>query len=415
MTGKDILLTEMLCAAIYNREFDISKYKTETINWEEIYKEARAHQVHTVIYPIIKEIDPKIGPDEKLMSLWSISAISCGIQMISGEVWLGQVIEAFDAVGIKTIVLKGMAINKCYPHPELRTMGDADILVQEDNIEKATKVLESMGYISGKDKKTKHIEFYKKNAISIELHRLLIDFNFMHLNQSFHDEIWEKTILVNLGLVKINILSWEMQILHICIHMGAHINNGGIGLRQLCDLVTVVEAKRNEINWNIVQDRVIKYGIGNLIYSLFLVCNRLFNMEIPLQIVNEDVNNNEKLDKFIDDIYAGGNLGNRDIYRTSANILMANSNKYDELKYKNKFFRAIQILFPNRTIMVKRKRYIYVNKSPLLLPFGWIHRIIYGMKRKDFSFQDKKALFNDNNLNLMASNRNNLLEWLGLR
>jgi hypothetical protein len=414
MTAKDILLIEILCAAIYNREFNIDKCKAAAVDWDEIYKEARAHQVHTLIFPIIKDIDSKIGLDDKLMAVWNISVMSCGIQMICGEVWLGEVIESLNVLGIKTIVLKGMAINKCYPQPELRTMGDADLLVHEEDIEKATEVLEELGYIAAKDKKTKHIEFFKQNAISIELHRLLIDYDFMQNKHSFHDEIWKNTEFVNLGSIKANILSWEMQILHICIHMASHISYGGIGLRQLSDLVMVVETKRNEINWNIVQDRSIKYGIDNFISAIFLVCNRLFNMEVPQELVFRNANN-EKLDRLINDILAGGNLGNNDIYRTSANVLITNSNNADELNYKNKLSRARRILFPNRNIMAKRKKYLYVRKSPIFLPFAWIHRIVYGFKRKDFNFNDKRAIFEDNELNIMARERNNLLEWLGLR
>lgn len=415
MTAKDTLLIELLTAAIYNREFNIDKYKKECIDWDDIYKEARAHQVHTLIYPVIKGLDPQFGPDEKLMSIWNISVMSCGIQMICDELWLGEVIENLQTVGIKTIILKGMAINKCYPHPELRTMGDADILIQEDDIKRATQALENLGYIASKDKKTKHIEFYKQNAISIELHRLLIDYDFIKNKQSFHDEVWENTIVSDLGSIKVNVLSWEMQILHICIHMAGHISYGGIGLRQLCDLVMVVETKKDEINWNIVRDRAIKYGIDNFIFAIFLVCNQLFKMEIPEEMVFRNINNSEKIDSLINDILSGGNLGNKDIYRTSANILLANSNSYEELKFKNKFTRARHILFPNRNAMAKRKKYLYVNKSPVFLPFAWIHRIVFGLKRKDFNFEDKKALFKDNELNVMASERNSLLEWLGLR
>lgn len=414
MTEKDTLLIEILCAAIFNKEFHIDKTKAEAIDWDEIYKEARIHQVHTLIYPIIKDIDLKIGLDEKLLAVWNISVMSCGIQMICAEVWLGEVLEALNSLEINSIVLKGMAINKCYPKPELRTMGDADLLVHEQDIEKATKTLEMLGYISSKDKKTKHIEFFKENAIAIELHRLLIDYDFMQNKESFHDEIWENTTLVNLGSIKANILSWEMQILHICIHMAAHISYGGIGLRQLCDLVMVVKTKGNEINWNIVRDRAIKYGVDNFINAIFLVCNRLFNIEIPKEIVIKDVDH-QKIDKLIEDILSGGNLGNKDAQRASANILLTNSNNTDGLNYKSKLSRARRILFPSLKIMEKRKKYIYVRKSRILLPFAWVHRIVYGFKRKDLKLSDKKALFQDNELNLMAKERNNLLEWLGLR
>jgi len=42
--------------------------------------------------------------------------------------------------------------------------------------------------------------------------------------------------------------------------------------------------------------------------------------------------------------------------------------------------------------MAKRYKYLYVNKNPLFLPFAWIHRIAYGLIRKDFAYQEKKAI-----------------------
>ena len=96
-------------------------------------------------------------------------------------------------------------------------------------------------------------------------------------------------------------------------------------------------------------------------------------------------------------------------------MLVNNSNVAKDLEDKNKFSKAIQILFPTREMMAKRCKYLYVKKNPMLLPFAWIHRIVYGLVRKDFDYDDKKALYKDNELNKIAMERNYLLEWLGLK
>jgi len=417
MKEKDIILTDMLGAAIRNKEFQIDKYKTKPINWGDIYEEAAAHQVHTLIYPVIKKIDHEIGPDSKLMALWNISVMSCGIQMICDEVWIGEVIEALNTLGIKAIILKGMAINKYYPYPELRTMGDADILVCENDIDRATEILKEMGYISNKDQNTKHVEFFKPNSLSIELHRLLVDYSFMQNADELQRDVWKKPIEINIGVAKALTLSLEMQVLHLCIHMAAHITYGGFGLRQLCDLVIVVEAKGEQINWNIIAEKSIKYGVEQFVFAIFEVCNSLFQMEIPSAIANikQGSRSKEKVDRLIEDIFLSGTFGRKDIQRSSANVLVNNSNNAEDLEYNNKFSKAIQILFPNRGKMSKRYKYLYVKKNILFLPLAWIHRIGYGLVRKDFNYKDKKAIFKDNEINSIAKERNSLLEWLGLR
>ncbi len=415
MKEKDIILTDILGAAIRNREFNFEKYKSGSINWSDIYAEASAHQVHTLIYPIIKKLDSQIGPNATLMARWNISVISCGAQMICDEVWLGEVIEALDNAKIQTMVLKGMAVNKCYPYPELRTMGDADILVHESDIDGATEILRELGYIAEKDQKTKHIEFFKKNSISIELHRLLIDYDFMRNKESFHTEIWESPVEINIGMAKAKALSWEMQVLHLCLHMAAHITYGGFGLRQLCDLVMVVEKKIEQINWDIIVGKAIYYGVEQFVFAIFTVCNNLFNMEVPSAILNMNNVSKEKVDELIEDIFLSGAFGKKDMKRSAANVLVNNSNVAKDLEDKNNFSKAVRILFPTREMMAKRCKYLYVKKNPMLLPFAWIHRIVYGLVRKDFDYDDKKALFKDNELNKIAMERNYLLEWLGLK
>ena len=415
MKEKHILLTELLNASIRGVSFEISKYGKKPIDWGEIYSEAIAHQVHTLIFPVVKKIDHEFGPDKQLMSIWNIAVMSCGIQMISDELWIGNVIDAFNAAGIMSIVLKGMAINKCYPYPELRTMGDADILVNEYDMDRATQILENMGYIAEKDKKTKHVEFFKKNFLSIELHRLLVDYDFIKNKENFHKEIWKDPVEIELGAVKAYSLSWDMQIIHLCMHMASHISYGGFGLRQLADFVMVVETKRDQLNWNIIKEKSIEYGISQFLYAIYAVCNRLFQIDIPPEIISRNENNDEKVQNLIEDILLGGNFGKQDIKRSAANVIINNTDKGEFKNLRNRFYRYIHILFPNRDLMSRRYKYIYVKKSPIFLPLAWIHRIAYGIKRKDFGFEDKKAIFRNGELDDIAIERNSLLEWLGIR
>ncbi len=415
MKGKDIILTELLCAALRKEVVSFEKYRGRNIDWQEIFKEARAHQVHTLIYPIIKEVDTEVGVDKEIMEAWKQSVISCGFQMICNELWIGEVIEILNCYEIKTIVLKGMVVSKWYPHPELRTMGDSDILVMEKDLKKATELLHGMGYSSQKDRNTKHIEFYKKSFIAIELHRLLADYDFIKNADSLNNDAWSKPMEIKLGNTKTLALSWEMQIIHCCIHMASHISYEGIGLRQLCDLVVIVEKGHKEINWNIVQDKSIKYGVDQFMSAIFTVCHKLFNLDIPAIFSNSAEANLSNIDLLIEDILDGGNFGRKDLRRVSANVLVNNTNGGEGQEYRNKLINALHLLFPSRNKMSVKYKYIYVKKSPLLLPAAWIHRIAFGIIRKDYKFEHKKAIFQDNSLIDMASDRNNLLEWLKLR
>mgnify|MGYP000856146560 CR=1 FL=1 len=415
MKEKHIILTELLSAALRNKAPNFEKYKGMTIDWQEIFNEARTHQVHSLIYPVVNEINAEVGVEKEIMEAWKQSVLTCGFQMICNQLWIGEVIEILNSFEIKTIVLKGMVVSKWYPHPELRTMGDADILVMEKDLKKTTQLLHGMGYISQKDRKTKHIEFYKKDYIAIELHRLLADCSFIKNADLLNNDAWSEPMEIELGNTKTLALSWEMQIIYCCIHMASHISNQGIGLRQLCDLVVIVEKGSDNINWNIVHDKSIKYGIDQFVSAIFTVCHRLFNLEVPFVFSDCTLSDTSNIDLLIKDILDGGNFGRRDIRRVSANVLVNNAKAGESQKYSNKLINALHLLFPSRSRMLGKYKYIYVKKSPLLLPAAWIHRIVFGIIRRDLKFEHKKAIFQDNSLIDMANKRNNLLEWLKLR
>ncbi|MDF2986011.1 MAG: hypothetical protein K0R50_1521, partial [Eubacterium sp.] len=406
MKEKDIILTELLSASIRYRKVNIESYRDRSMDWQEIFMEAGAHQVHTLIYPTVKGFSEEIGVESAIMDKWKQSVMSCGFQMICDEVWMGEVLQILNSYGIKTIVLKGMVINKWYPCPELRTMGDSDILVREKDLEKASELLLGMGYSQKKDINTKHVEFYKDNFITIELHRLLADYSFIRNSDALNYDAWNNPMEIDIGNTKALALSWDMQAVHLLIHMASHISHGGIGLRQLCDFVIVVEKGREKIDWNIVHNKSIKYGVDHFMYAIFAVCQTLFQVEIPSVLSSEIEIANGKVELLIEDILTGGNFGKKDLKRTSANVLVNNSGGGKDQLYKNKLVNAINIIFPSRDKMAYRYKYLYVNKNPLLLPAAWMHRIAYGIIRKDYNFKHKKAIFKDDSLINMARDRN---------
>jgi len=156
--------------------------------------------------------------------------------------------------------------------------------------------------------------------------------DFVRNIKELQKEAWNKPIELNIGEAKALALSWEMQVLHLCIHMAVHITYGGLGLRQLSDLFVVLETKRELIDWNNVVYMSIKYDIEHFTNGIFLVCSKLFQMDLPYAIASKNEIDNEKIEKLIDDILSGGNFGKKNIQRTSANVLINNSYNTEDLK-----------------------------------------------------------------------------------
>ncbi len=412
------ILIELLSAALTRSKFKVDdcleKHGLGCIDWNAVYHAAMAHGVHTLVYPAVKELEPDKGPDRETLEEWHIEAMAYGIKSCADELRTGEVCRAFGEAGITAILLKGMAIKNCYPDPELRTMGDVDILVQEEALQKAAEVLLRLGYRIINSANTKHVEFAKRNALPIELHRLLSDYEFIKNNDLFHRELWENLLEIPLGNSKANILSWDMQILHMCIHMATHLIYKGFGLRQLCDFAVVYQAQKAAIDWKGVLNKSEKYGIKQFLLAVFQVCSRLFGIDIPEALKCDDMTGCKQIDSFVRDILAGGVFGQYDINRAAVNTVVKNTGKKEKY-YKNRAVNAFRLLFPSRIKLSKRPYYTYLKGYPYLLPLAWIQRISYGFLRRDFDFKTKKEIFLDEDLAEIARERNELLLWLNLK
>ncbi len=418
MEANHKILIELLSAALTGSDFNIADYPVKhrdgNLDWNAIYDMAAAHRVHTLIYPIVKKIEPEAGPGPEILEKWDIEAMACGITSYSCELWIGEVCRALREAGIAAIVLKGMAVNRCYPNPELRSMGDVDILVHNQDMEKASEVLLLLGYRIIDNTNGKHMEFAKMNTVPIELHRLLSEYEFVENSDLFHQEIWRNLLEVPLGNSTANILSWDMQILHMCIHMATHLIYKGFGLRQLCDFIVVCQTKKHEINWEIVSEDSVKFGINQFLLAVFQVCNRLFRIDIPEALKSDAMTQCKQIDDFVEDILKGGAFGQYDINRIAVNTIIKNTGKKEKYM-KNRILNAISILFPSGINLSKRPYYSYLKSYPYLLPLAWIQRIAYGLARKDFDFKSKKGIFLNRYLAEAARERNALLLWLNLK
>ena len=59
---------------------------------------------------------------------------------------LERIFQAFEENGIEYMPLKGCNMKKLYPKPELRPMGDADILIHTDQHEKISTIMRKLGF-----------------------------------------------------------------------------------------------------------------------------------------------------------------------------------------------------------------------------------------------------------------------------
>lgn len=145
---------------------------------------------------------------------------------------LGRICEIFEEAKIPYIPLKGAVIRQFYPEPWMRTSCDIDILVHEEDLERAVLVLqEKAGYTTDGKKNFHDVSLYSRSDMHLELH-----YNIKEVKENLDGLLgraWEFTVLKN-GYEYA--FTGEFFLFHILAHASYHFLGGGCGIRLFIDL-----------------------------------------------------------------------------------------------------------------------------------------------------------------------------------
>lgn len=386
MNITQLQLIELLSVAIHETKMESDSAKR--IKWKSIIKESEAHNVKGLVYSAINKSEHLKYVKKESLEQWKRDTLVTGIYQIEHIRQISKVLKVLNKENIPVIVLKGLVVREFYPKPELRTMGDADVLVKKEDINRIKKLLKDLGYSELRDLENHgaHIVFVHKNHFPIEVHWALTNKDYFKGEPVFENQIWENAIKVKVGDSETLSLSFEDLAVHLCIHMAVHSVASGFGIRQLCDLVLLVEKKGHLIDWSSFLNKIKKCGIKKFTISIFLICQQLFNMVIPQELNNILVE--EKLLKLlIDDIFSSGVHGARSISRMFGTSLAYSSPQIDSPNSVGIVKRFIMLLFPPNNKL--SDKYLYAKKNIFLMPIAWIHHFGRGIFNKEYSFLSK--------------------------
>ena len=396
-------IIDLLNASIHNTvpRLDYSK----DVDWDEVINEANAHSITGLIYPALKNIkDNNIDKDiiDKLKKITFYSAIRQSNHIKR----TAEILKLFNENNIPLIVLKGLVVREYYPKPDLRTMCDSDVIIHKSDLERVRKLLLERGFHEEEDA-GHHIAFMNA-GFNLEIHWTLANETFRKGQECFQERIWDDAMKVKVGGVDTLSLSLEDLALHLCAHMASHMAISGFGVRQLADLVLLVEHKGNEINWNEFKEKAEKSGLTQFSIGMFKVCNYLFGMEIPKELNIKNKKEDEEIIKLVvDDIFTGGVYGQRDLsfsFRAQVGYDIDNDSTFSMIK------RYIQVILPPTSKL--SDRYAYARKYKILLPIAWIHHIYVGITTKEYDSESKKKFLTSTISN--AKSRNKVVRWLEL-
>lgn len=275
--------------------------------------------------------------------------------------FIAKLMNLLNENGIKAVLVKGQGVAQCYERPLWRACGDVDMLLDDENYQKAKDLLIPLASsVDEENAYNKHIAM-TINGWVLELHGTLRSGLWRRMDKEI-DALQQETFLneqVRLwqnGNTEVSLLKVEYDVFYVFTHILQHFYKEGIGLRQICDWCRLLWIYRSEIDINILESYIRKAGLMSewKAFAAFAV----FYLGMPVEAVpifNTDdyhsVNLRKKAEKINDFIMLTGNFGhNRDyIYYTKyPYVVFKTISLWRHIKDSLKYF----MIFPIDSIKV---------------------------------------------------------------
>ena len=144
--------------------------------------------------------------------------------------------DLFEKSGIDYMVLKGGVVREYYSLPYLRTSCDIDILIRQEDIEKATDLITNQLKFELQKKEEYDLSFFSPSGGHFELHFNLVERDFDRAK--ILCDIWNSGELIKEADHKFK-MSGELFLLYHIYHSAKHFIHGGCGIKPVIDLMII--------------------------------------------------------------------------------------------------------------------------------------------------------------------------------
>ena len=240
------------------------------IEWGEVYRLAEEQSVVGLVAAGIEELRTKSCSAVDVPQEWALQFIGQTLQIEQRNKAMNEfffnLIKKLRNAGVYTLLVKGQGIAQCYERPHWRASGDVDLFLSDENYRKAVALLSALASSIDEDRpETKHLAMII-DGWEVELHGTLrsqlgkridaiIDGVQEDIFRLGNVRVWEEK-----G-VAIYLPSPDNDIIIIFCHILQHFFQGGIGLRQVCDLCRLLWTYRKTINVRLLESRLRKAGL----------------------------------------------------------------------------------------------------------------------------------------------------------
>lgn len=327
------------------------------LNEEAFFKLAYENGLIGIIFHKIK----RKNVSDKLYNKLNLSFLSYVDKDLKQQATINLVNNLLNENKIKHIFLKGSHLKKLYIESHMRGMGDIDILVEPEDLEKVLSIFKKNN-IKLTSRSLAHDVYITKSGINIEIHP-----GFKVVKEERYSLFLKDVFNYLKPVSKYQYqLDKAFELNYLTYHLVKHMHAGGIGLRSILDIGIFINYYKDQIDLNTLNKLLSENNLLHFLKYLIAVNNRLFNFNIELLNNNSKIDNNT-LDDLVEYVVASGIHGVGSTHNEFSSRVL-NEGKNSKLKF------VLRRIFP--TVKEMKGIYKILNKVIILLPFMYIIRLI---------------------------------------
>ena len=262
----------------------------EGLTWDSLVGNGYISEISPLLYSIIEKTDTyheTINKTlrEKLKNIYRRFIVPN--MLLHDE--LARLLKDLQDAEVKVIVLKGAALAKTvYGNIALRPMGDIDLLVSEEDLDRAKEVLLKLEFKKLEHHNLRdqldghpfHIEFVKEDTQGaiIELHwgiaRKPADVEIAGLLQ--------RAVMVRSNNIDTCVMCPDDLLPFLCWHTANHLFPK---LLWLCDIAQVIKVYEKSINWKNVIERSENWKIKKAVYCSLYLAENILGAQVPEKVL----------------------------------------------------------------------------------------------------------------------------------
>ena len=387
------LFLNLLKALVTGEPYCFTSIPSETV-WRGLRALCNYHNLNAIIYEqlrlsgIFEDCKPDQDSGLSQKEYFRLRAFRLIMMQMNRTMAFEDYYEEILKLGIKPLVVKGLILRDCWPDGNMRISGDEDLLIQEEDYPKLRSFFLSRGFKQDKEEPRPEEDlpdemgFEKADEdIYYEVHRLLFSEDsvyFSRFNELYKDAFLDAEKCER-GQYQFYTLNPTRHLFFIVSHMLKHFVMGGVGIRQLIDIIMFIRTYDQKIDRVWFKSLLQDFGLEVYWINLLEISRVYLGFEAAEYGMQFFESVEPDSADMLADMLDAGIFGGTSIERMhSANITLEAAQKHGMSGRVKGIWRA---LFPGRTYM--ERRYPLCKRSKWFLPAAYLRRFVdYACMRK---------------------------------